>query len=42
VWDPASKSWKDSPEASFFGNLTDVRALAQYDNDIDINGIERG
>ena len=42
VYNPATGEWEDSPEDSFFGNFKDVRALAQYDIDVDANGIERG
>ena len=42
VYNPTTKQWEDSPEDSFVDNLLHVRALAQYDKDVDENGIERG
>lgn len=42
VYNPATGEWEASPEDSFFDNLFHVRALAQYDKDVDENGIERG
>lgn len=42
VYNPATGEWEASPEDSFFDNLFHVRALAQYDEDVDINGKKRG
>ena len=42
VYNPATGEWEASPEESFFGNFKDVRALAQYDEDVDINGKTKG
>ena len=42
VYNPITKQWEASPEDSFVDNLLHVRALAQYDKDVDENGIERG
>lgn len=42
VYNPTTNQWEAAPEDSFLDNLTHVRALAQYDKDIDENGIERG
>lgn len=42
VYNPTTKQWEASPEDSFIDNLLHVRALAQYDKDVDENGIERG
>lgn len=42
VWNPTTQQWEDSPEDSLFGNFGHVRALAQYEADTDINGIQRG
>ena len=42
VYNPTTKQWEASPEDSFVDNLLHVRALAQYDKDVDENGIERG
>ena len=35
VWDSKTNTWKDSPNDSFFGNFSDTRFLAQYDQDVD-------
>ena len=35
VWDSKTKTWQDSPNDSFFGNFSDTRFLAQYDEDVD-------
>ena len=42
VYNPATGEWEASPEDSFFDNLFHVRALAQYDEDVDVNGKKRG
>ena len=42
VYNPATGEWEASPEDSFLGNLKDVRALAQYDFDVDNKGRKRG
>ena len=42
VYNPTTGEWEASPEDSFFDNLFHVRALAQYDEDVDINGKKRG
>lgn len=42
VYNPATGEWEASPEDSFFDNLFHVRALAQYDEDVDINGKKKG
>lgn len=33
VWDEATKSWQESPNDSWWENLTNTRVLAQYDSD---------
>ena len=42
VYNSATGEWEASPEDSFFDNLFHVRALAQYDEDVDDNGKKRG
>ena len=42
VYNPTTGEWEAAPEDSFIDNLLYVRALAQYDKDIDVNGIEKG
>ena len=42
VYNPTTGEWEASPEDSFFDNLFHVRALAQYDEDVDVNGKKRG
>lgn len=42
VYNPATGEWEAAPEDSFFDNLFHVRALAQYNEDVDINGKKRG
>lgn len=42
VYNPTTGEWEAAPEDSFFDNLLHVRALAQYDKDVDVNGIEKG
>lgn len=42
VFDVTTGQWLDAPNDDFFGQLSDTRILAQYDKDVDVNGIERG
>ena len=38
VWDGETNSWIDSPNNTWFDNFINPKVLAQYDEDIDING----
>ena len=38
VWDGETNSWVDAPNDTWFNNFINPKVLAQYDEDIDING----
>ena len=38
VWDGETNSWVDAPNDTWFNNFINPKVLAQYDEDVDING----
>ena len=38
VWDGETNSWIDAPNDTWFDNFINPKVLAQYDEDVDING----
>lgn len=38
VWDGETNSWVDTPNDTWFNNFINPKVLAQYDEDVDING----